>query len=160
MEIREAQPGEYPVVGAVAVEGYRDAYGTGLGYYADHLRDVASRSSAGVVLVAVEAGEILATATYVPDPSSRFAEQQREEEASIRMLAVAPEHKRRGIGSALSAECIERARAERKRAIVVHADEIMTCARSLYEGLGFRRDESRDFAPDEETFLVCYVLDL
>lgn len=160
MEIREVRPEEYEAAAGVAVEGYAEFYREALGYYAGHLRDVAARAAGAVVLVAVEDGEVLGTVSYVPDASSPFAQHQSDGEASIRMLAVGPKHKRRGIGTALSQACIDRARSEGKRAIVLHADEIMGTSRRLYERLGFRRDPGRDFAPDDETFLVCYVLDL
>lgn len=161
VEIREARPEEYEAAGEVSVEGYREFYAASLGTYADHLRDVTWRVKAGgVVLVAVVGDEVVGTVTYVADFSSELAEHQRPGEAAIRMLSVAPSAKRRGIGRALSEACIERARAEGKRGIVLHADEIMKAARALYEELGFRRDPDRDFAPDDETWLVCYVLDL
>ena len=84
----------------------------------------------------------------------------RQDEASIRMLAVKPAHARRGIGRALSVACIERARADGKRAVSLHADDIMDASRGLYEELGFRRDPSRDYRPDDVTFRFCYVLEL
>jgi ribosomal protein S18 acetylase RimI-like enzyme len=160
MEIREARPEEFAAAGEVAVEGYRDFYGRRLGDYGERLRDIDSRAAGAVVLVAVEDGEILGTVTYVPDSSSPFAQHVGDGEASIRMLSIEPRHKRRGVGKALSLACIERARSEGRRAIVLHADDIMEGAQRLYEGLGFRRDPSRDFEPDEDTLLLCYVLDL
>ena len=160
MEIREARPDEYVAAGEVAVAGYREFYGETLGSYAEHLADVASRAAGATVLVAAEDGAVLGTVSYVGDPASAYGREQAPDESSIRMLAVAPEHKRRGIGRALSLACIERARGEGKRAVILHADEIMKGARALYEGLGFRRDPGRDFAPDETTRLVCSVRDL
>lgn len=159
IEIREASPAEHAEAGDVAVAGYAEFYGEMLGSYADHLRDVAGRAATDLVLVAVDGGRIVGTVTYVPDASSPSA-RQHGDEASIRMLSIAPEAKRRGIGRALSLACIDRARRDGKRAIMLHADEIMKPARALYESLGFRRDPGRDFAPDDQTWLVAYVLDL
>jgi ribosomal protein S18 acetylase RimI-like enzyme len=160
VEIRGVRPEEYEAAGDVSVEGYREGYRERLGSYETPLRDIAARAAGDVVLVAVEDGEILGTVTYVPDTSSPFAQEQRDGEASIRMLSVAPKHKRRGVGRALSMSCVERARAEGKHAIVLHADRIMEASRRLYESLGFVRDPSRDFRPDDQTFLLCYVLAL
>lgn len=160
IEIREARPAEYAAAGEVAVEGYREFYGDSLSYYAEHLRDVETRAKASTILVALQDGVVVGTVTYVADFDSPMAEDQRPDEASVRMLSVLPSYMRRGIGRALSVACIERARADGKRAIVLHADEIMNASRALYEGLGFVRDPSRDFRPDAETFLVCYVLTL
>ncbi|MCA1833255.1 MAG: GNAT family N-acetyltransferase [Actinomycetota bacterium] len=160
MEIREAHDHEYDAAGHIAVEGYRDFYRDRFGDYEGRLRDIAARAAAAHVLVAIDNGEVVGTVTYVSDPRSDFAQHAEPHEASIRMLSVAPAHKRRGIGKALSVACIERARAEGKRRIVLHADEIMQASRALYESLGFRRDPARDFEPDDETMLLCYVLEL
>jgi ribosomal protein S18 acetylase RimI-like enzyme len=160
MEIREVTAEEHEAAGAVAVAGYHDFYRDALGSYADHLRDVAGRAAGAVVLVAVDGGRIVGTVTYVSDSSSPYAQHQLTGEASIRMLAVAPEHKRSGVGRALSLACVERARSHGKRAVVLHADEIMEGARRLYEGLGFVRDPARDYRPDDETLLLCYTLAL
>jgi ribosomal protein S18 acetylase RimI-like enzyme len=159
-EIREARPDEYGSAGEVSVAGYREFYGVSLGSYEDQLRNVVARAAWATILVAVAGGRVLGTVSYVGDAGSELATRfQMLDEGSIRMLAVAPDCRRRGIGRALSEACITRARAEGKRRVVLHADETMTAARDLYEGLGFKRDPGRDFTPDV-TWLVCYVLDL
>ena len=160
VEIREVRPDEYEVAGALTVEAWRDFYGEDLGYYADKLRDFADRAKDAMLLVALEDDVIVGTVTYVPDPSSRSAVLLRDDEAQIRMLSVAPSHKRRGIGRALSLACIERARAEGKRRVVLHADQIMDASQRLYENLGFKRDPERDLQADEQTFVLCYVYEL
>lgn len=160
MEIRSPRPSEYEDAADVAVAAYAGFYGDDLAGYEGPLRDVAGRMRDADVLVAVVDGAVAGTVTYVGDAGSPLAEHQREGEASIRMLAVAPAFARRGIGRALSLACIERARTEGKRAVVLHADEAMAASRALYEGLGFRRDSGRDYRPDRITFLVAYVLPL
>jgi ribosomal protein S18 acetylase RimI-like enzyme len=160
VEIREARPEEYGSAGEVSVEGYREFYGASLGSYEDHVRDVAARAACATILVAVAGGEVLGAVAYVGNAGSELATRfQMPDEGCIRMLAVAPDVQRRGIGRALSEACIARARAEGKRRVVLHADATMTAARDLYESLGFKRDPDRDFSPDE-TWLVCYILDL
>ena len=111
------------------------------------------------MLVAVDAGSIAGTVTYVGDASSALA-RQHEGEASILMLAVSPQFKRMGVGRALSIACVERARTEGKRAIVLHADEIMHSSQRLNESLGFRRERARDYVPEDGTRLLGYVLEL
>jgi ribosomal protein S18 acetylase RimI-like enzyme len=160
VEVREVRSEEHAAAGRVTVEGYRGFYGEALGSYAEVLDDVAARSKEAVVLVAIEDGTILGTATYVDDASSGYAEGQRPDEASIRMLSVAPGHQRRGAGKTLSLACVDRARAAGKRAVILHADEANETSRRMYERLGFRRDASRDYRPDDATVLVCYVLEL
>lgn len=160
IEIREVRDDEIAAAAEVTVEGYRDFYKERLGTYAERLRDIAARARDAVVLVAVEDGAVLGTVTYVSDQRSPYAQGMRDGDAGIRMLSVSPSHMGRGVGRALSQRCIERARWEGKHRIVLHADEDMKISQRLYETLGFRRDPSRDFRPDEETNLICYVLDL
>ena len=83
------------------------------GDYADELRDVAGRAAGADVLAAVdeEGGEVLGGVTYVPGPSSPAAEFAEADAAGIRMLAVAPSARRRGVGEALTVACIEHAQA-------------------------------------------------
>ena len=160
IEIRDATPEDFVAAGDAAVAGYAAFYGADLGSYEERLRDVAARAAGATVLVAIDDGEVVGTVTYVRDISSPFAVRQRDDEASIRMLAVRPSHARGGVGRALSVACVERARADGKRAVSLHADEVMDASKRLYESLGFRRDPSRDYRPDEVTFLLCYVRDL
>lgn len=160
VEIREVHPDEYGAAGEATVAAWRDFYGEDLGSYADNLRDIASRAKDAVVLVAVEDDDIIGTVTYVPGFASPFAVHLNDGEAMIRMLSVAPAFKRRGVGRALSLACVERARAEGSKAVVLHADEIMDASQRLYVSIGFRRDPARDFHPDDQTFVICYVLDL
>jgi GNAT superfamily N-acetyltransferase len=161
VEIREVRPEEYVAAGRVTLEAWEEFYGIeALGSYAERLRDIGARVRGAVVLVALEEGDVVGTATYVPGPSSPYSEQLRAGEAGLRMLSVAPERKRQGIGRALSLACIDRARAEGKTALVLHADQIMSASQRLYESLGFHRDPSRDFAPDRQTSLLCYALTL
>jgi ribosomal protein S18 acetylase RimI-like enzyme len=160
IEVRRARPDEHAAVAEVTVAAYRAFYGDALGSYARALRDVRGRTRGAEVLVAVEDGAVVGAVTYVRDPRSPAAEALRPGEAGVRMLAVVPDRQRRGVGRELALACVERARAEGKRAVVLHADRTNRASRRLWRGLGFRRDPSRDFRPDAETHLDCYVLDL
>jgi ribosomal protein S18 acetylase RimI-like enzyme len=159
IEIREARSEEHAAAGEVSVAAYAAFYGPNLGTYEEALRDVPARSRSAVVLVALDGSDLVGTVTYVPDAASELARQE-EGEASIRMLAVSPRRTREGIGRALSVACVERARAEGKRAVVLHADEVMAASQRLYENLGFRRAPGRDYLPDDGTRLLGYVLKL
>lgn len=158
--IRAARPDEHEAIAEVTVAGYRALYGEDLGPYTNDLRDVAGRARAAEVLVAIVGAEIAGSVTYVGDAGSPLAEGHAEDEASIRMLAVAPEHARRGIGRALSNACIARARLAGKRALRLHADAVMEPPRRLYESLGFRRDTASDYTASDGTRLHGYVLPL
>ena len=85
------------------------------------------RASEAVVLAAVDdaSGDLLGCVTYVPDASNPWAEHLREGEAGIRMLAVDPAGQGRGAGTALVAACLDRARADGRRAVFLHSLPVM-----------------------------------
>jgi len=162
MVIRPPEPSELAPLGDLVLAAY-EALGAleGDDEYVPELRDVARRAREAVVLAAVDdaTGALLGCVTYVPDPANPWAEHLREGEATIRMLAVAPTAQGRGVGTALVAACLERARAEGRRAIFLHSLPIMEAAQRIYARFGFRRVPERDWVfPD--FLLMGFQLDL
>lgn len=72
----------------------------------------------------------------------------------IRMLAVSPEMRGKGVASALVAECIQRAKAKGYQAIGLHTGEFMETAMKLYETMGFERLPQYDFEPANDGIIV------
>lgn len=161
MEIRPARRDEHEAAGDVVVAAYRALPdGDQLGSYEEVLRDVADRTAQAEVLVAVDDdGAVLGTATYVPGPGP-YAETDDPDEAGIRMLGVAPAAQGRGIGQALVAACVERARDAGRLRIGLVSRPSMVQAHRMYERFGFRRSTDRDFEPVPGVTLLGYVLDL
>jgi GNAT superfamily N-acetyltransferase len=62
----------------------------------------------------------------------------------FRFLAVDPAARGRGIGRALFAACLDRARAAGKRRMALPTTEWMVTARAMYERAGFRREPEGD----------------
>jgi ribosomal protein S18 acetylase RimI-like enzyme len=159
IEIRDVRPDEYAALGDVLVAAY-DRYPETDDRYRAELRDVAARAASCRVLVAAGSdGRIVGGATYVPGPGP-YAESEREGEAGIRMLAVAPDAQGRGVGRALTEACMALARASGRRRIVLLTLVSMTPAHRLYEGLGFRRAPARDWTPEPRIRLLGYEYDL
>ncbi len=160
-EVRELRSAdEARALGALTVEVYTGLAGLAPGSpYLDELGDVERRASAAVVLVAFDAeGGLAGGLTYVPGPGP-YAEFDDPEGAGLRMLAVAPAHRNRGVGTALVRACIERARAEGRRRLWLHTTVDMRGAQRIYRRLGFRRAPEADrHLPEAE--LMAYVLDL
>ena len=159
--IRDVRPEEYAETGALLVEAYRSAGLESEDGYLEHIRDVAHRSRAAQVLVAVDGdGRILGSVTYVDGPDNAYAETERPGDAGVRMLGVRPEARGRGIGQALMDACIERARADGRDRLVLVTTGVFKHAARLYLRNGFRRARERDFAPEPSIHLRGYELDL
>jgi ribosomal protein S18 acetylase RimI-like enzyme len=151
VEVREVTPEEYEEAGAVTALAYREFVQPGEGAwerYLDHIADVATRAPATQVLVAVEDGRLLGSATLelggrIDDDDPPLA----ADEAHIRMLGVHPDVRRRGVARALMDSCLERARAAGRTRITLHTTHRMTAAQAMYERMGFERLPDRVF-PD------------
>ncbi|MFJ5758822.1 GNAT family N-acetyltransferase [Neobacillus sp. NPDC093182] len=79
----------------------------------------------------------------------------------IRMLAVLPEMRGKGVAAALVAECIQRAKAKGCHAVGLHTGEFMETAMKLYERMGFERLPQHDFEPANDGIIVkAYRLSL
>lgn len=160
--VREAVPAEYDEVGALMVEAYRQyrpvfpsEFWDG---YNDDLRDVATRAERAIILVADEAGAIAgALALYPPDdPLSHWP----HDWAGVRVLAVSPHHRRKGIARILMDECVRRARAWGAPVLALNTAGYMAPAVGLYEALGFRRLPEQEHLTAAGTQLRAYGIEL
>ncbi len=167
VQVRQVIPGafsqaELARLGEIVVAAYA-AIGAleGDDDYVPELRDVPRRASEAVVLAAVDdaTGNLLGCVTYAPNPESPWAEHLREGEATIRMLAVDPAGQGRGAGTALVAACLDRARADGRRAVFLHSLPVMAGAQRIYARFGFRRVPDRDWV-FPGFLLMGFVLDL
>jgi len=80
--------------------------------------------------------------------------------AGIRLLAVRPAYRGRGIGRALMQECVRRCRNQGIAAVGLHTTEMMDVARRMYEKMGFVRVPEFDFYPRPGVVVMAYRLDL
>lgn len=158
--MRPAAPEDFEPLGDLLVGAYRSVPGAqDEPAYWERLRDVAGRAGVAAVLVAEDdMGRLLGGVTYV-DTTAPFAELPGEDEAEIRMLGVDRGVQGRGVGTALTRACIERARAEGRSRVWLATPRWMRGAVRLYEGLGFRRVPARDFTyTDPESAEVIELL--
>ncbi|MFT4415687.1 GNAT family N-acetyltransferase [Fredinandcohnia humi] len=72
----------------------------------------------------------------------------------IRMLAVAPEARGKGVASALLSECIQRSKVKGYQTIGLHTGDFMQNALKLYEKHGFERLPQYDFEPANDGIIV------
>jgi len=78
----------------------------------------------------------------------------------VRLLAVLPEARGQGIGTALMEECARRARRAGAPALGLHTTDIMRTAVRMYERMGYVRTPELDFAPASGVLVKGYRLDL
>jgi GNAT superfamily N-acetyltransferase len=160
--LRRAQPEEFAAVGQLTLAAYvADRFLDTDDDYAAELSAAAHRATEAELIVAVDptTHDLLGTVTFCL-AGSHYAEISRAGEAEFRMLAVAPAARGRGIGHALARWCVDRAREQGCRAVVLSSLDRMHTAHRLYERMGFRRLPERDWFPTPEIALVSYVLDL
>jgi len=163
--IRRAAAEDYETLGEITAQAYLGDglldFGESDGYLGE-LRDVAKRAAAAQVLVAVEHDRVLGGVTFVPS-GGPLTDIAKPGEAEIRMLAVAPESRGRGIGEALVRACMDRARAAGCVRIVLSTQRTMHAAHRIYERLGFTRTPERDWNPVphlHDLKLLAYELEL
>ena len=76
----------------------------------------------------------------------------------VRLVAVAPEARGRGVARALVDECIRRARAWGAAALGLHTSRSMRAAMALYARMGFERTPATDFQPPGAELVEGYRL--
>jgi predicted N-acetyltransferase YhbS len=108
--VRRARPEELTEVGRLTVTAYvADGYATPAGSYAAELADAVRRVRDAELLVAVNASETVLGTVTVCVPGSPLAEVSRPGELEFRMLAVACDARRRGVGETLVKSVLRRA---------------------------------------------------
>ncbi len=168
VDISEADPGQFEELGRLTVDAYAGVAGFEPGEsYLSELGNVAKRAALAVVLVAVDDDQrLLGGITYVPGPGPYFEWEGHGSagssgsagSAGIRMLAVAPEARGAGVGTALVQACLKRARAEGRAQVWLHTTPEMTDAHRIYEREGFVRAPDADWTGTIR--LWAYVSDL
>ena len=152
---------ELAAVGELTVAAYAaDGYLEGTDGYADQLRAAGDRAREAVLVVAADdpAG-LLGTVTYCA-AGTPWAELSVAGEAEVRMLAVSPAARGRGVGTTLTDWCVSRARSEGHSAVVLSTLVVMHAAHRLYERMGFVRTPDRDWWPIPDLQLITYRLAL
>lgn len=139
------RPDEAEVVGSLTLAAY-DAAGERIeGDYRHCLADPLTRQGrATALLVAVDGDQVVGTVTFVTAGDPAFEHSLRQADCGFRMLATAPAAWGRGVGGALVDACIDRARAQGCRRMMIFSMAWMDRAHRLYERRGFVRRPDLD----------------
>lgn len=107
--------------------------------FVPRLRDAKARAEGAILLMAATGdkgqGAAVGTLTVVP-PASSFSE-FKGEAFELRMLAVSPLARSKGIGEALARFGLDLAVSQGAKRVLLSTMETMTAAHGLYEKLGF-----------------------
>jgi ribosomal protein S18 acetylase RimI-like enzyme len=155
--IRLALPDEYEAVGRLLVRSYAAIDGMPVSeHLIAELTDVRRRADDCVVLAAIDGATVVGTVTYVPSHVVAAAEFDDPDGAGIRMLAVDPDYRGKGLGRELTDECLRHARASGRSAVYLHTTPWMTAAGAMYEAMGFERRRDLDWTPEPGVRLLGY----
>lgn len=106
-------------------------------------------------IVAELNGKMVGSVVLFPAKTSAYTNAIIElEYPEIRMLAVTPEARGKGVAAALISECIRRAKVKGYQSIGLHTADYMESAVRLYERLGFKRLPQFDFEPANDGIIV------
>ena len=158
--MRPARDDELDRVGDLTVRAYVE--GTSLDQASDYvhqLRRSRDRAAASPLLVAVIDDEVVGAISLCPY-ASEWAEVARPGELELRMLAIDPARRGRGIADQLIEAAAAFALTRADQALVISVIEDNTPAHRLYARHSFVRRPDRDWDPTPEAHLLVYTRDI
>ena len=157
LQIRDARPNDQTAIRQVTLAAYEE-YAAQLpahwaGYRQNILATLADVTRAQQI-VAEQDGVLLGTVLLFPSEATEMPWPE------VRLLAVVPGARGRGIGAALMQECVRRTRASGTNMLTLHTTDMMQTALRLYTRMGFLRAPGLDFHPAPGLTIKGYRLDL
>lgn len=150
IEVTLAAYEQYAVVVPAHWESYRQNILATLGF-----------PGQGTQIVADEDGRLVGAVLLYPAGSEFTVPGGRTvtlREPEVRLLAVVPAARGRGVGVELMRECMRRARDSRAATLTLHTLDMMQAAMRMYERLGFQRAPALDIQPAPGVTIKGYRL--
>jgi GNAT superfamily N-acetyltransferase len=162
--VRDAHPEELNDISLLIKEAYME-YRHSLPlepwkFYLENMMDVGSRLAVSDLIVAELDKQLVGAVTLYLKASASSQQGWPQGWAGVRILAVRPAYRRRGVGRALMEECIRRCRKQGIKAIGLHTGPAMTIGRKMYGNMGFVRAPEYDFEPRTGIVVMAYRLEL
>jgi GNAT superfamily N-acetyltransferase len=164
--IRDAHPDDAAAVRTVTLAAY-EQYAAVLppplwAAYRHNIVTTLAAAPPATLIVAEAAGTVVGSVLLQP-AGSVMAEpgggrEIRLAEPEVRLLAVGPAGRGRGLGRRLMEECIRRSRAAGAPTLALHTTDMMRVAMGLYERMGFARAPELDFTPAPGVVVKGYRL--
>ncbi|MFT4147641.1 MAG: GNAT family N-acetyltransferase [Micrococcaceae bacterium] len=150
------KPSEKETVRKLLIDSYSFDYDLNEGYKADIL-DMESRVASCETWVLEENDELVAT-VCTPFNGEHMTDFAHDDEMDFRLLAVSPQHRRKGYGATM-VEHVEKLAQHRgyKKLMLVTGPEMET-AQNLYHALGFEQPKAREeYVPEFGITLLIFV---
>ena len=164
--VRVAGPADRDAIQAVTLSAYQEYAPSIPAHWEGYRQNIIATLAAaapGTQIVALDDDRVVGAVLLYPsgapieNPGGTSATLSWRE---VRLLAVAPSSRGRGVGAALMNECIHRARTAGAAALTLHTTDLMQAAMRLYERLGFERAHDLDLEPAPGLIAKGYRLDL
>ncbi|HEY6423918.1 MAG TPA: GNAT family N-acetyltransferase [Pseudonocardiaceae bacterium] len=144
VEVRPAVAQDMPAVHRIVSAAYAEfepwLTATNWTRMTSNIAKVVEAGAPGRLRVAQLNGQPAGTVTYLP-PGPKDYQRVPPDWAVIRVLAVDPALRGRGVARALTQDCLALARADHAAAAGLHTAEMMVAAQALYERTGFVRHQ-------------------
>ncbi len=155
---------EIEIVRCVLVESYQqyEAHFTPQAWedYSKRIASSIENPNVDKILVAKLDQDILGSLQLFQSAEKAYEKAELQIQAPIiRLLGVHPSARGRGVAQALLKTVINDAEAHGDSSVYLHTTDFMVNAIQIYEKLGFRRDESKDFSRGN-ILSKCYRLDI
>jgi GNAT superfamily N-acetyltransferase len=166
VQIRDARSGDRDAIRGVTLSAYEEYAalmpGHWEGYRQSILATLADVGGAEQIVAELD-GTIVGTVLLFP-AGTVFAAPEGDSIAptwpELRLLAVTPAARGRGIGVALVRECVRRARQSGAAVLTLHTTDVMRVAMAMYKRMGFVRAPELDFHPVPNVTVKGYRFDL
>lgn len=167
LQIRDARPDDREAIQEVTLTSYQQ-YADVMPpphweFYRQSILETLADVSPAEQIIAEYEGEVVGTALLFPAGavfSTPDGDSVTLDRPEMRLLAVAPAARGRGVGTALVRECIRRAQQAGVAELTLHTTDMMQVAMRMYEGMGFVRAPELDFYPTPEVTVKGYRLSL
>ena len=164
-DLRDARPDERAAVRELTLRAYAEFASlmdpTSWAELDGAVRGALASNARADCIVAEEHGKLVGSVMLYPPNADAYGDLARAVDCpEVRLVAVAPEARGRGIARALMEECIRRARSWGATALGLHTSKSMRAAMTLYARMGFERTPETDFQPPGAELVEGYRLRL
>jgi GNAT superfamily N-acetyltransferase len=150
LTLREARPADRDAIVDVTLAAYQE-YATQVPFwkaYRENILATITKPHPAAQLIADLDGTIVGTVLLYPaSPARAAAAPGQGRWPEVRLLAVTPSARGKGVALALMQECVRRAREAKSDALTLHTMSAMQSALRLYMRMGFQPAPELNFEP-------------